>query len=170
MKKLLLLLLLSLGLINFSFAGVKDISLKCENGFISESWKVKNSSWFSHPSNNKDPGAFYKTDLIITTDSDNSVSMNFTSHFKYSEILSGKIRLDKETADFFRFNKKIKYENYNGWASLVIDRHEGRVTFLYEIDDDDVYEDGDGTVWPIDKKFGGFYQDNWECKKHKRLF
>ncbi len=41
MKKLLLFLLLTFGLINPSFAGVEDISLKCENGAIYESWYAK---------------------------------------------------------------------------------------------------------------------------------
>ena len=178
MKKLLLVLLLSLGLINSSFAGVKDISLKCENGTIYEKWKAKEyQDYFNQYKNKNNPGALYNTSLIIIADSSKSVTVDLSSHFKYSAILEGVYRLKGEYPESYYFRKNLKFNGKKGLASLNINRHNGQVTFGYEITVDEVWREissyyGTGYKdFKIETHRGDFYKDNWNiCEEYQRMF
>jgi hypothetical protein len=178
MKKLLPLLLLSIGLINSSFAGVKDISLKCENGAIYEYWKAKDyQNYFDQYKNKNDPGALYNTSLIIIADSSKSVTVDLSSHFKYSAILEGGYRLKGESSEYYYFEKNLKLNEKKGLASLNINRHTGQVSFRYEITVDEVWREfssyyGNGYKdWRIGTHKGSFHKDNWDtCEEYQRMF
>ena len=177
MKKLLLFLLLTFGLINPSFAGVEDISLKCDNnGVILERWKAKGyQDYFPRVENGA--GARYETDLLIIADSSNSVRVDLSAYFKYSDILKGTYRLKKEFTEYYYFEKNLKLNGKKGLAKLNINRFTGQITLSYEIAVDelfrefnDYYETG-YKDYRIEAHSGGFYSNNWNiCEKYQRMF
>jgi len=176
MKKLLLLLFISLGLINSSFAGVKDISLKCENGDIYETWYSKKYQTYLD-FNKNGPGTIYNTSLIIIADSSNSVKVDLSLHFKYSNILEGKYRLTEESPDYYYFEKNLKFDGNQGRASLSINRENGMVIFGYTIKVNEVYRefstyhDTGYMDFIIEKHSGSFHKKNYNiCEKYQRLF
>ena len=108
MKKLLIVLLISLGLSSTSFAGVKDISLKCE-GNISSSERAKGAS--SPYTLTSQP-----TTLIVTGSSDNRISIKFMAWFKHANILEGIYKLSDENPIIYHFNKDCWDTNGDrGW-------------------------------------------------------
>ena len=176
MKKLYLLLFISLGLINPSFAGVEDISLKCENGAIYESWYAKKYQMYLD-FNKNGPGTTYDTSLIIIADSSNSVKVDLSSHFKYSDMLEGKYRLMNESTEYYYFEKNLNFDGNQGSASLDINRENGMVLFGYTIKVNEIYRefstyhDNGYMDFIIEKHRGSFHKKNYNiCEKYQRMF
>ena len=175
MKKLLLLLFISLGLINPSFAGVKDISIICEDTAIYEDWKALGySGWLEGSSlsfsGKKEPGNQYISDLILIGDSDSSALFEI-SGIEHSNILNGKYKLVEETLSHFWFEKQLRIGAKEGWASIYVPRDTGRIYFRYELDVDKIWKarfpDWNEDVSIIKYKVKSVPR---ECKKYKRLF
>jgi len=181
MNKLLLLLLLSLGLSNLSIAGVKDISVICEDVYIYEDWQSAKpyQTWYlgaaAAYSKKKysDPyikyGNEYISDLIIIGDSNSSVILEFSSWLEHSNILNGKYKLVKETLSEFWFEKQLKLGANKGKATIFLKRDDGSVFWFYSLDVDKVWKKENGKDTSIIKYRAGT-PGYFDCKKYKRLF
>ena len=154
MKKLLLLLLLSLSLSNTSFAGVKDISLKCE-GIMSSHDRVTSTS--------------QPTTLIVSGISNNRVSIKFLGWFKHADILEGIYKLSEENPIIYHFNKDLKLDGKKGKAYIVLHRENAATNLRFYINVDystesyRVTEDS-GVFIPYD------VLHNPQCELIKQLF
>ena len=181
MKKLYLLLFISLGLINPSFAGVKDISIVCEDVYIYEDWQSAKpyQTWYTGAAaayikkKYSEPdikyGNEYISDLIIIGDSNSSVILEFSSWLEHSNILNGKYKLVKETLSEFWFEKQLKLGANKGKAKIFLKREDGSVFWFYSLDVDKVWKRENGENISI-IKYRASTPGSFDCKKYKRIF
>jgi hypothetical protein len=168
MKKLLLILFISLGLNNPSFAGVKDISIICEDSSIFEDWKPKGyQGWLegsiSVIAGKKEPGKKYVSDLILVGNSSSSVLLEISSWIEHSNILNGEYKLVEEKLSYVWFEKHLKLGAKKGRATIYVPRDTGGIYFRYELDVDKTWKDFHITKYKASTVPG-------DCKEYKRLF
>ena len=180
MKNLPLFLLIFLGLINTSFAGVKDISIICEDIYIYEDWQSAKpyQTWYlgaaaayskKKYSDSLKYGNEYISDLIIIGDSNSSVILEFSSWLEHSNILNGKYKLVKETLSEFWFEKQLKLGANKGKATIFLKRDDGSVFWSYSLDVDKIWKKENGKDTSIIKYRAGT-PVSFDCKKYKRIF
>ena len=168
MKKLLLILFISLGLINSCFAGVKDISIICEDTHIYEDWKaVGYQGWLegslSGLAGKKEPGKKYISDLILIGNSNSSALLEISSSIEHSKILNGEYKLVEETLSHVWFEKQLNLGTNKGRATIYVPRDTGGIYFKYELEVDKTWKN-----FQISKYKVTSIPD--DCKKYKRLF
>jgi len=163
---------------NSSFAGVKDISIKCEDVPIFEDWKSSYyQDWLLGAFWDKetDPGRRYVSDVIIVGDSNSSVSIEFIAWIEHKGILEGKYKLTQEKPSRYVFSKKLRLNGKEGVADLVLNREDGDMYWHYELDVDKVWRSKDINDnykdFPIVSYKANFYSYLAKgCKQYTRIF
>jgi hypothetical protein len=184
MKKLLLLLILSVGFTNYSFAGVEDISLKCKGGQISTVWikggekytipenNVVKVDW-THPSNPQEN----KGNMFVIGESSNSVKVSFDIGFRYSNLLEdGVYKLYDTEPTSYWFSKELSLDGKKGKSSFWVKREDGQIWRLrWEIEADrpldykyNNYRTPDNAT--IIRDLGTFMPKYNGCEKFTQLF
>lgn len=184
MKKLLLLLILSVGFTNYSFAGVEDISLKCSGGQITTVW-IKGGEKYTIPENNvvkvdwthsSNPPK-NKGNMFIIGKSSNSVKVSFDIGFRYSNLLEdGVYKLSDTKPTSYWFSKELSLDGKKGESSFWVGREDGQIwRARWEIEADrpldykySHYRTPDNAK--IIRDLGIFMPEYNGCKKFTQLF
>ena len=187
MKKLLLLLLLSVWLSNYSFAGVEDISIKCKGKATSTIWIeagdhgdytgtdifLHDVSWSDESNRQFDS----EGNMYVIGESSNSIKVSFDNKFRYRDLLEdGVYKLYDTEPSTYLFRKELSLDGKKGESSFFIDREDGHILEIeFEINADrpltyDVMGHPRDDTSKITRDFGSWRSKYEGCEKFTQLF
>jgi hypothetical protein len=183
MKKLLLLLILSIGFTNYSFAGVEDISIKCKGEGISSIW-VKgglDTGNYTHKvlwTDDSNKQFRSKGNMYVIGESPKSIKLSFDNGFRNRNLLEdGVYELSGATASSYDFEKKLTLDGKKGRSYFSVNREDGQIWQVrFEIEADrpltyDVMGHPRDDTSRIVRDLGTWWPDFDEgCKKFTQMF